>query len=185
MDIPDLTTYSYEAGKRLLEKRQPKTLKESGQFLTPPAIARYMAIQLGKIPERATILEPAIGSGVLACAVIEELIANNCSTELWLVAYETDPELCELCREVLAQACQKAEKSGIRIHWQVHQEDFILACLPDPQPSLFNNTHKRRELYDYIISNPPYFKLYKEDKRVKAVSGKVKGTRIFIHSSWH
>jgi len=51
----DLVTYSYKQGKRVLEKRETNTLKEHGQFLTPPSIARYMAKQLGQIQNGASL----------------------------------------------------------------------------------------------------------------------------------
>lgn len=43
MEISDLVAYSYEKGKSVLENRKAETLKEHGQFLTHPSIARYMA----------------------------------------------------------------------------------------------------------------------------------------------
>jgi type I restriction-modification system DNA methylase subunit len=96
MEILNLTAYSYEQGKRVLEKRENNSLKEHGQFLTPPSVARYMAKQLGQIKDGDFLLEPAIGSGVLVCAVIERLIAEKLPLEIWITAYETDKELCEV-----------------------------------------------------------------------------------------
>ena len=180
MEVLDLVNYSYEQGKRVLEKKEPETLKEHGQFLTPPNTAHYMAKRLGQIHSDATIIEPAIGSGVLACAVIEKLIKENQPTEIWLDAYETDEELCDVARDVLTLASKKAEQRGIKIHWQVFQEDFVLACLPEHQPSLFGREQSRRKTYDFVISNPPYFKLNAEDKRVKAIAGQINGhTNIY------
>ena len=180
MEISDLAAYSYEQGKRVLEKREIERLKEHGQFLTPPVVARYMANQLGQIQNGASLLEPAIGSGVLACAVIERLIAENRPLEVSITAYETDKELCEVSREVLEIASRKAEKSNVKIHWQVFQEDFVLACLPDDQPSLFDSSESNRKAFNHVISNPPYFKLNAEDKRVKFVYGKLNGhTNIY------
>ncbi len=180
MSQSDLVTYSYNLGKDLLKNRSNETLKEQGQFLTPPSVARYMARQLGSIPDRACLLEPAVGSGALVCAVIEHLIAEHRPIELWIDAYETDAELCEQSRQVLNIACETAEGQGIKIHWQVYQEDFILSCIPETQTSFFGNIDNRRKSFDFIICNPPYFKLKKEDLRVKAVSGIVKGhTNIY------
>ena len=180
MENPDLVVYAYEQGKRVLEKRETNTLKEHGQFLTPPSVARYMAKKLGQIQNGASLLEPAIGSGVLVCAVIERLIAEKIPLEISITAYETDKELCNASREVLAIAGKEAEKSGVKIQWQVFQEDFILACLPDQQPSLFISSESHRKTFNYVISNPPYFKLNAEDKRVKAVYGKLNGhTNIY------
>ncbi len=180
MEILDLVAYSYEQGKRVLEKREIDSLKEHGQFLTPPSVARYMARHLGQIQNGASLLEPAIGSGVLACAVVEYLMAEKRPLEISIFAYETDKELCDVSREVLGIASREAEKDGIIVNWQVFQEDFVLACLPDEQPSLFNSSESNRKAFNYIISNPPYFKLNAEDKRVKAVYGKLNGhTNIY------
>jgi adenine-specific DNA-methyltransferase len=178
--LQDLVANSYELGKRILEKRQAQTLKEHGQFLTPPSVARYMAKQLGEIPSSASLLEPAIGSGVLICAVIEQLISENCPVELWIDAYDTDADLCDISRRVLTQATQKAKESGVIVHWQVNHEDFILACMPESQPTLFANSDSPQKVFDYVISNPPYFKLNADNKQVKAVSGKLNGhTNIY------
>ena len=181
MENFDLVAYSYERGKRVLEQREPSMLKEHGQFLTPPSVARYMAKQLGQIQDGALLLEPAIGSGVLVCAVIERLITENRPLEFSITAYEIDKELCEVSREVLKVASQEAEKKGIKIKWQVCQEDFVLACLPESeQPSLFESNESKQKDFSHIISNPPYFKLNVEDKRVKAVYGKLNGhTNIY------
>jgi len=176
----DLVAYSYEQGKRVLEKRETNTLKEHGQFLTPPSIARYMAKQLGQIQNGASLLEPAIGSGVLVCAVIERLIEEKRPLEISITAYETDEELYDISRKVLGEATEEAEKNGIKVNWQVLQEDFILACLPDEQPSLFGSHESKQKAFTHIVSNPPYFKLNVQDKRVKAVYGKLNGhTNIY------
>jgi adenine-specific DNA-methyltransferase len=180
MESLDLVAYAYEQGKRILAKRETNLLKEHGQFLTPPPVARYMAKQLGQIQNRASLLEPAIGSAVLVCAVIERLIAEKHPLEISIIAYETDKELCDASREVLNIVIKEAEKNGIKINWQVFQQDFVLACLPDEQPSLFGSSRSEQRIFSQVISNPPYFKLNAEDKRVKAVYRKLNGhTNIY------
>ncbi len=180
MHALDLVVYAYERGKQVLEKREVNTLKELGQFLTPPAVARYMAKQLGPIQNGAVLLEPAIGSAVLVCAVIERLIADTQSLEISITAYEIDKELFDISQKVLTVACQEAEKNGIKVNWQILQEDFVLACIPDEQPSLFGSNKPKQNPFTHIISNPPYFKLNAADKRVKAVSGRLNGhTNIY------
>jgi len=180
MESLDLVDYAYKQGKRVLEKRETNILKEHGQFLTPPPVARYMAKQLGQIQNRASLLEPAIGSAVLVCAVIERLVAEKHPLEISITSYETDKELCDISREVLKIASKEAERNGIKINWQLFQEDFVLACLPEEQPSLFGSIGWKEKLFSQVISNPPYFKLNVEDKRVKAVYGKLNGhTNIY------
>jgi adenine-specific DNA-methyltransferase len=176
----DLVQYAYDSGKRILEQRKAETLKENGQFLTPPSVACYMAKQLGKINNKATFLEPAVGSAVLVCAIIERLIAENQPIEVSIDGYETDAELCSVASQVLAFASQKAAQNSVIVSWKVYQDDFVLACLPEKQPALFPDSNNRRKSFDFIISNPPYFKLNADDKHVKAVAGKINGqTNIY------
>jgi adenine-specific DNA-methyltransferase len=180
MESIDLVTFAYEEGRRVLEKREANILKKHGQFLTPPPVARYMAKRLGQIQDGASLLEPAIGSAVLVCAVIEQLIVEKRSLEISIFAYETDKELCDVSRDVLNILSKEAEKNGIKINWQVFQEDFVLACLPDEQPSLFSSNESKQQIFSHVVSNPPYFKLNAEDRRVKAVYGKLNGhTNIY------
>ncbi len=80
--ISDFVSYSYEAGREILNGKTADLIKEQGQFLTPPPVARYMARQLGAIEQGAHLLEPALGSGVLICAVIERLIAEGQPLEI-------------------------------------------------------------------------------------------------------
>lgn len=180
MEILDLVNQSYERGKRALEKRKIEFLKEHGQFLTPPAVARYMAKQLGQIKNGDSLLEPAVGSGVLICAVIERLIDERHPLEICLTAYELDKELFEISRHAIETACQEAMKYRIKIQWQLYQEDFILACLPSQQPTLFDSVNLGQKTFNFVISNPPYFKLNIDDKRAKASAGNLNGhTNIY------
>lgn len=180
MENLDLVSYAYEQGKNILQKRTANTLKEYGQFLTPPPVARFMAKQLGQIQNGALLLEPAIGSAVLACAVIERLIAEKQPIEISIIGYEVDDELLDLSRKVLTIACHEAEKCGIKVHMQLLQEDFVLSCIPDKQPSLFGSDQKKQNVFTHIISNPPYFKLKIEDKRAKVAFGRLNGhTNIY------
>jgi len=90
-NLPDLVSYSLELGGQVLAKQPETQRKKNGQFFTPAAVARYMARQLGPIRAGDRVLDPAIGSGVLACAVIERAIAEGQPHEFWLDGYEIDP----------------------------------------------------------------------------------------------
>ncbi len=176
----DLVTESYGLGQQILEKRDSQTLKKHGQFLTPPAIARYMAKQLGDVYSGARILEPAAGSGVLIFALIENLIARKKEIEIWIEIYEIDAELVQILNKLLKTAIEKAKKNEIKIHAKVYVKDFILRATNFFYPSLFSQTEKGLKKFDFVISNPPYFKINKDDARVKATQGKINGhTNIY------
>lgn len=180
MDISDFVSYSYQQGQKVLKGRDIETIKAQGQFLTPPSIARYMAKQLGEILNGATLLEPACGSGILICAIIERLIQEHKTTEINITTYETDPELAETSRQLFALVSQTAKDNGLQVNWQVLEKDFILDAIPEQQPALFETPSLAQKAFDFIISNPPYFKLSAEDKRAKALVGKLNGqTNIY------
>ncbi len=179
----DALAYSLRRGQAVLAERAEAQRKDKGQFLTPAPIARYMARCLGGLREGAHVLDPAIGSGVLACAVIEHAVRDGRPHELSIHGYEPDGELYRAARESLATAAQWAATRGVAVHTCLEQKDFLFECTPGlTPPSLFslNEPAGAPIAYDCIIANPPYFKLNTEDGHVKAVLGHLKGhTNIY------
>jgi adenine-specific DNA-methyltransferase len=169
----DFVARSLSAGRDVLATHTQEQRKRLGQFLTPPPVARYMARQLGPLQDGDRILDPAIGSGVLACAVVERAIAATKPLTLHLDGYEIDPDLAQAAREVLTRAAEVAACYGIMLHARVHERDFILERAP--MGPLFDASG-RSDFYDHVIANPPYFKLNRNDPRVKAVAGLVSGS---------
>lgn len=178
-----LADYSYRIGKQLLAQRSAESKKRAGQFLTHPLVARFMARKIGWIQEGGSVLDPAIGSGVLACAIIEEAIARGAPSELFIYGFDTDGGLCDIAIQSLERARLQAAQYGIRVHFDVQARDFILDYIPMQQQSFFpSHTTGAGKLrrFQYIIANPPYFKLKTDDERVKALAGQVKGhTNIY------
>jgi len=179
----DLVTYSFQRGQFVLARRSAKQCKQSGQFLTPPTVARFMAQQLGPIQEGDRILDPAIGSGTLVCAIIERIVDEGQPVEVWIDGYETDKELCQTAKEVLERISEQVASRGITVHTRVYERDFILDCTPKISPKISSDNSglpSAYSPYDHIIANPPYFKLNRKDPRVKAVADQVKGhTNIY------
>lgn len=177
--LPDLVDFSLKLGEDTLSERSQIQRKENGQFLTPDLVGRFMATQLGPLRDGDRLLDPSIGSGVLACALVECAIIEGRPVELWINGYEIDKELSEVAREALERAAKRAKEKGITVHARVYNRDFILDCTPSSQLGLFQSTAtgKARKplLYNKIIANPPYFKLNSDDTRVKAVAGQING----------
>ena len=176
---PDIVAFSFDLGNSVLAQQTAAQRKELGQFLTPPVVARYMAKQIGHLPEKCRILEPAIGSGVLACAMIEQAVIQQHPKQLLIEGYEIDRTLYEAAGTALVAATAYAQKGGISVQTRLHHKDFILAQTADLQLSLFDrNEYADDPLsgnYDRIIANPPYFKLNREDPRSDATFGQVAG----------
>jgi adenine-specific DNA-methyltransferase len=164
----DIVAECFAAGQRVLTRRSSAARKLHGQYFTSPTVARYMAEQLGTLPDNFTILDPAVGSGVLLCAVIERLINEGSRAHVHIEAYEIDPMLYEVAASTLEHARVGAAKRGLTLDVRVHCGDYILQSVTQKQPTLFSMIEEAPPQFDCIIANPPYFKLNADDPRVQA-----------------
>jgi adenine-specific DNA-methyltransferase len=138
-----------------------KHKKESGQFFTPTPIAHLMASFCDLKCKELKILDPGCGTAILTCALIEYFIKQNPEAEfIDLTAYETDPQLISFSEKVLNYLKKWLRLKDIDFKYILHIHDFI-----SDNAKALNNDEKDQENYDVIISNPPYFKLSKNDKK--------------------
>jgi adenine-specific DNA-methyltransferase len=129
---------------------------------------------------RLEILDPGIGSGILGIALIERIIEDFKSVEhIHLVGYEIDSGLRGISQESLEQLKIWADTKNVAFTYEIRFKDFILdkAFVLDDGPSLFSSLHTdlEDELFDIVISNPPYFKISKDDPRARAAEKVVCG----------
>lgn len=173
---------SFQAGQTVLAQRTNEYRKQYGQYLTPPPLARFMANQLGPIPNGSRVLDPAIGSGTLICAVIENLIARREPCEIWVDGYEVDTQLIEVAREALQNALELARTHDIKTHVRLIEADFVLDGIDTLWPTFLpvDQGPRLHHAYQSIIANPPYFKLNNGDSRARATKDRVPGnTNIY------
>lgn len=180
-DTAFLARDAYQQGHELLATRSSEAKKAKGQFLSTPALARYMARHIDLPAQTAHVLDPAVGSGVLLCALVEHAIRQGYPDRLVLTGYEIDEALSECARSALKQAQHNAADAGITVQFTIRTDDFILAHASTDAPSLFE-THSPNvsQTFDAIIANPPYFKLRRDAPQVQAVEGTLEGgTNIY------
>ncbi len=114
---------------------------------------------------------------MLACAAIEHLAISKIKpTQIELTVYEIDKAIIPYLERVLNYVKEWLKDRNIEFIYEIKLEDFILsnAKALNNVPSLFTEENIIDE-FDYIISNPPYFKLPKSDIRVKVTSHVVNG----------
>jgi adenine-specific DNA-methyltransferase len=161
-----------------------------GQFFTPADTARFMTgfafIRSGLTS--VSILDPGTGTAVLSCALTERLIEHLPLKTIRLVCYEIDDEVLPFTKLSLGYLKAWLSEKNIELNYDLRERDFIM-----DNETVFNsgseNDRQANELFDYIISNPPFFKLSKEDKRTQIAGPVIFGQpniySVFIFISAH
>lgn len=155
----NLVNFAHTAGRAFASTLERAEQKALGQFMTPPAIAKFMARRLvGTLDQtQINVLEPAAGAGILAAAVIEELLAKAERPEhINLLVCELDPRLLPTLEALGARLRAACRAANVELDYRIQSGDFLLsdtALLGQPIDGLA------------VISNPPYFKLSKNDPR--------------------
>ena len=169
--------YADRVGEWYVARRSDKQRKENGLFLTPVAIADFMASRISVRAQSIRVLDPAAGAGVLCCAAVEALIVKKTRPHtIEVVAYEVDLELANPLRAVLRNLSEWCAKNhGISLDVRVESTDFILENAPALEPHGFFPGQTALDRYDVVIANPPYFKIGKDDPRAVAASAVVHG----------
>ena len=149
--------------------------KSKGQFFTPLAIARFMASMSTSQNQAVSILDPGCGTGVLSISLAEHLISVNPQLKaIRIVAYETDVNLIKYSQLTFAYLKEWLSQKDIKFKYTLHITDFVLDNC-DSLDASTNLFRKKLDSFDYIISNPPYFKLSKDDEKTKAAKSVVNG----------
>lgn len=144
--------------------------KENGQFFTPIGIAEFMASCSDYRSSKARVLDPGCGTAVLSCAWVERMVLAGTLRQVELTAYETDTDLTPYTRQSLDYLEKWCAERSVRISTTLYTDDFVMrnADALESAPGLFS---PQPELFDVVLSNPPYFKLPIDDKR--AVAAKI------------
>ena len=172
------TEYADRVGEWYVSTKTQAYRKGHGLYLTPVAVADFMAGKLRPSGGEVRVLDPAAGAGILCCAAVEALLEHERSPELIeVVAYEVDPGLAEPLSAVLIYLTEWCNtRHGVYVDTQVRQADFVMAHAGalEHVGGLFPHTEDDGKS-DIVISNPPYFKISKTDLRAVAASAVVHG----------
>ena len=163
--LSDLYARNYDANVRKLK----------GQFFTPKQVSTYMASLFEIHHDTIRLLDPGAGTGILTAAFCERLLYNNRIVELTVDAYENDPALSPLLRKTLETCKLELEGRGHSVDYHIYKQDFILSNERYfKKPDLFS-TRAEDTFYDFVISNPPYYKLNKDSPQSSVMMELISG----------
>lgn len=163
-----ITQFAHQNGKAFVSSLSKDEQKSLGQFMTPPPIATFMAKRAttGIFSDVISILEPSAGAGILAAAIVQEILRREeRPSRIELTLYEMDMRLKPYLKRLADRLRRAAKDSGITLSCHIVIGDFLLSGL----------AQSARPKFDVCIANPPYFKLNKADARAKAHSYAVYG----------
>ncbi len=152
------------------------TKKINGQFFTSAKIAKFMSDLYSSNKLTIRILDPGCATCILSCALVESVVSkNNMLKEIILDVYETDPELLKFTKLSVAYLKKWLTQYKVKLLSHIHSEDFILENKECYQtgPTFFNDS--KNEIFDVVITNPPYFKISKNDKRALTAKSIING----------
>jgi len=138
--------------------------KNKGQYLTPKTISDFMGNLAKPKTTKISILDPGCGTAILSCSLIEKLVLGNIIKEVDLTLYEIDKAILVETMKVVVFLKKWLKERNVKLTFSLNETDFIL----DNYSVFHTNTlFEIQEIkkFDYIISNPPYFKISKSDKR--------------------
>lgn len=176
MESDSILEYAEEIALHYTRKYDAKARKARGQFLTPKQISSFMAELFEPKPGKVRLLDPGAGTGMLTAALWDRLTRNaESSMELVADVYENDSTVLPFLESTLLACKQIAQRAGCRFDFNIYDEDYILDNYHlFKDPDLFSHS-TRYDVYDYVISNPPYYKLNKNSSQSLAMNRLVSG----------
>lgn len=157
------TEAAYWRGSQTSRDQSRETQRRLGQYMTPAPIARFMARGMveGRTWGNGTlrILDPAAGSGVLAAAVVEAVLAlEQRPHRIELLLCEIDTRMQPLLAECISDLHALCASRDLELDARVEGGDFLLSPI----------ALAHEAVVDVVIANPPYFKLARRDARCLA-----------------
>lgn len=171
----ELAQYAENLADLYARTNDAEVRKLRGQFFTPRQVSLYMSSLFEIHHDIIHLLDPGAGTGILTAAFCERLLHSNRTVKLTVDAYENDRTLSPLLREVLETCKLALEGRGHIVDYHIYERDFILSNERYfKKPDLFS-TGAEHTFYDFVISNPPYYKLNKDSPQSAVMAEVVSG----------
>ena len=130
---------------------------ELGQFLTPVAVADFMASLFGPLPDEVRLLDAGAGAGALTAALVSRLCEKGDGVRaIEATLYEIDPLIQNALSETVRDCRRLCAKADIQFNCTIHTTDFIQEMSGQLADNLFGS---KPPAFDAAVVNPPYRKI--------------------------
>jgi len=165
----NLLEYSKKFLAQYIDKYSLDVRKLKGQFFTPKEVSLFMASMFKFNKSDFCILDPGAGTGTLTAAICSYLLNIKTKLNINIDLYENDPNLLPYLEKTLKLCEKNLISNGHNVNFNIINKDFIL----HNKESFFDEnsllTGFRNCKYDYVITNPPYFKLGRKTEHSKVM----------------
>lgn len=151
----------------------PKSVrKKKGQFFTSLETAVFMAemFDFSNCGDKVSVLDPGAGTGILTVAFVDRLFKEIPDIKIEIVCYETDTEVLPVLKNNLEYLKNTFKE---KLTYRIIEDDYILSQSNDFQENLL--AAKNPEKYDYVIGNPPYLRVMRDNPAARAMPKVVHG----------
>lgn len=171
----DLIAYAERVAENYLNISSANKRKSKGQYFTPQQVSLFMAGLLDINKQKFSVLDPGAGTGMLSAAVCEIILSYKKKVNFSLDAYETDSQVIPLLDNVLLKCQSVLRENGHKFRYRIITKDFILDNFHRIKTQLGFEEKDGSVSYDYVISNPPYYKLNKNSPQTLLMEEIVSG----------
>ena len=158
--------------KEFLDNMPKSVRKKKGQFFTSLETAAFMAemFDFSNCGEEVSILDPGAGTGILTVAFVDRLLKEKSDIRVRITCYETDTEVLPVLKKNLEYLKNSFKES---LTYRILEEDYILSQSNDFQENLLASKNPKK--YDYVIGNPPYLRVMRDNPSAIAMPKVVHG----------
>jgi len=175
-DVSSPVEYAFGLWNRYVSQTKQEYRSKTGQYATPPEVARYMASLVPSGLREMRLLDPGAGTGILTSAYAEYASRNEGLEHLIVDLYETENLIVDYLDDSMRFLRDWLSARGVSIDYRIIDEDFLIrngALFADHSQGVL--VDEEIEKYSSVIMNPPYFKLNKSDTRARVASSIVHG----------
>lgn len=146
--------------KEFLENMPKSVRKKKKHFFTSVETAIFMSemFDFSNCGDEASVLDSGAGTGILTAAFVDRLFKENPDIRIAITCYETDAEVLLVLKNNLEHIKNMFKDS---LNYRIIEEDYILSQSNDFQENLL--AAKDPEKYDYVIGNPPYLRVMRDN----------------------